>query len=51
MTLISVLAIGLYGIFDGCALMTLVPIAFILLGRILIKMKDFEKDFSKDKSE
>jgi len=46
-----VLAIGLFGIYDGCALMTLVPIAFILFGRLLMKVKNFEKDFEKDKSQ
>ena len=47
----SVLAVGLYGIIDGCAITTLVPIVFVILGRILMKLKDFDKDFSKDKSQ
>ena len=47
----SVLAVGIYGIIDGCAITTLVPIVFVILGRILMKLKDFEKDFSKDKSQ
>ena len=47
----SVLAVGIYGIIDGCAITTLVPIVFVILGRILMKLKDFEKDFSKDKAQ